>query len=90
MLDPSLRAAGVISGAKASLAFRHSFRAGSDHSKQMVSMKVWRSNVHESARVFEDETAAIVVCQSRDIDCIKWAVELQLSARRHINVAASR
>ena len=89
MLDPSLRAAGVISAAKASLALRHSFRAGSDHSTQMVSMKVWRSKVHESARVFEDETAAIILCRSRDIDCIEWAVELQLSARRHINVTAS-
>jgi hypothetical protein len=41
MFDPSVRAAGVISGAKASLALRHSVRAGSDHTKQRVSMDEW-------------------------------------------------
>lgn len=60
MLDPSVRAAGVISGAKVSLALRHSFRVGSDHSKQKFSMEEWRGEGHESARVFEDETAAII------------------------------
>jgi hypothetical protein len=41
MFDPSVRAAGVISGSKASLALRHSVRAGSDHTKQKVSMEEW-------------------------------------------------
>lgn len=39
MFDPSVRAAGVISGAEVSLALRHSVRAGSNHTGQQVSME---------------------------------------------------
>lgn len=38
VFDPSVRAAGVISGAKVSLALRHSVRAGPKRTNQQFSM----------------------------------------------------
>lgn len=48
MICPSVRAAGVISGAGASLALRHSVRAGSNHTDQQISIGCWRKQVPQA------------------------------------------
>lgn len=48
MFGPSVRAAGVISGAGASLALRHSVRAGSNRTDQQNSIGCWRRKVTQA------------------------------------------
>lgn len=45
---PSVRAAGLISGAGASLALRHSVRAGSNRTDQQNSIGCWRGQVTQA------------------------------------------